>query len=169
MTGTEDSGFTYAEVGETRGIFPSGYGHLARQRTLGVGRELFDRTSEALMTWGVQRGAGLVVFARSPRAAEGVDVSLRLGVGRLAVSAPCRVVYTVEEVNRVGFAYGTLAGHPESGEELFLMEHLPDDSVTLSIKAFSRPAHWYGRVAAPATRIVQRAITERYLRALDGV
>ena len=37
---------------------------------------------------------------------------------------PARVVYVVDEPARRGFAYGTLHGHPESGEEAFLVELL---------------------------------------------
>ncbi len=167
MSGGDGSSFTYREVGATRGALPNGYQHMEKQRTLGAGRQVFERASERLMTWGVQRGAGLVVRADSPRVATGVNVTVRLGLGRLAVSAPCRVVYTVEERDRVGFAYGTLLGHPESGEELFLVEHEAKGDVTLTVRAFSRPVRWFSRVAAPGARLVQRLVTERYLHALD--
>jgi uncharacterized protein (UPF0548 family) len=166
MTGSTASGFTYGEVAGTQGVLPAGYEHLERQRVLGIGQEVFERASEALMTWGVQRGAGLAVDADTPRAAAGVDVKLRLGHGRLSLSAPCRVVYTVQQENRMGFAYGTLPGHPESGEELFLVELLDDGRVQLTVRAFSRPARWFSRLAAPGSRLIQRAITERYMRSL---
>ncbi len=168
MSSSPDAGLTYPDVGATRGDLPVGYQHLERHRTVGVGREAYEQAADRLMTWGVQRGAGLSVRADAARAAIGVQVSVRLGVGRLAVSAPCRVVYTVEEENRVGFAYGTLQGHPESAEELFMVEHRADDSVRLTIRAFSRPSRWYSRIAAPAARVIQRAVTERYLRSLDA-
>ncbi len=80
---------------------------------------------------------------------------------------PAWFVYTVDEPQRRRFAYGTLAGHPERGEELFLVELSDDETVTLEIRAFSRPALWWSRAATPAARLVQRLVTERYLRALD--
>lgn len=162
------SGPTYPEVGATRGALPSGYAHLDRRRTIGRGAGDFARAADAVMTWQVQRRAGLTVRASSERAATGVRVTVRLGVGRLGVDAPCVVVLTVDEPRRRGFAYGTLAGHPEQGEELFLVEHHADDTVTLTVRAFSRPALWWTRAAGPAARLVQRLVTERYLRALDG-
>jgi uncharacterized protein (UPF0548 family) len=143
MSSGHDSGFTYRDVGATRGDLPLGYQHLERHRTVGVGRKAFEQAADRVMTWGVQRGAGLTVRPEAPRAASGVHVSVRLGLGPVGVSAPCRVVYTVEEDARVGFAYGTLPGHPESGEELFVVEHRADDSVRLTVRAFSRPARWY--------------------------
>jgi uncharacterized protein (UPF0548 family) len=134
----------------------------------GQGPQVFERSRNQLMAWGVQRGAGLVVESDAARAETGAALTVRLGRGQFAVVAPCRVVYTIQEPDRVGFAYGTLVGHPERGEELFLVERQADDSVTLTIRAFSRPARWYTRLAGPLYRLVQRLIIERYLRALDG-
>lgn len=94
-------------------------------------------------------------------------MTVRLGIGPAAVNAPCVVVYVVDQARRRGFAYGTLDGHPEQGEELFLVEHHDDDSVRLTIRAFSRPALWWSRAIGPAGRAVQRLVTARYLRALD--
>lgn len=119
------------------------------------------------MSWGVQRGAGLHVDASSERATKGFTVTVRLGVGPVAVRVPCIVVFTVDEARRRGFAYGTLPGHPERGEELFLVEHRDDDSVRLTIRAFSRPALWWSRASGPAGRLVQRVVTARYLGALE--
>lgn len=118
------------------------------------------------MRWDVQLGAGLRVAAGG-RAVEGGPVTVRLGLGPFGVDAPCVVVYTVDEPRRRGFAYGTLRGHPEIGEERFVVEHREDDTVVLTIRAFSRPARWWSRAAGPLARLVQRAVTERYLRALS--
>ena len=118
------------------------------------------------MRWDVQRGAGLRV-AGGARAVEGAPVTVRLGLGPFRVDAPCVVVYTVDEPRRRGFAYGTLPGHPETGEERFVVEHREDDTVVLAIRAFPRPARWWSRAAGPVARLVQRAVTNRYLRALS--
>lgn len=156
---------TYPEVGGTAGPLPPGYHHLRRSRVVGHGRARFEQAAEALMTWQVQRGAGLAVASTADRAAPGVEVRVRLGVGPLAVSAPCRVVYVVDEPDRRGWAYGTLPGHPESGEELFVVR-LVGDEVRFEVVAFSRPARWFSRAGGPVARLVQRAMTERYLRTL---
>ena len=112
------------------------------------------------------RGAGLRVPAATPRAAEGSSVVASFGVGPLRVPVPCRVVYVIDEPDRQGFAYGTLAGHPERGEELFLLTR-EDGVITFSIVAFSRPATLLTRLGGPVGHWVQDRITERYLRALD--
>ena len=83
------------------------------------------------------------------------------------VRAPCRVVYVVDEPDRRGFAYGTLPGHAESGEELFLVRYDPaTENVYADVTAFSRHATWWSRLASPVTSLVQQIVTDRYLRAL---
>jgi uncharacterized protein (UPF0548 family) len=81
---------------------------------------------------------------------------------------PARVVYVVDEPLRKGFAYGTLPGHPERGEEAFIVEYRDDDSVWLTIRAFSRPSSWLFWVGYPIVRLMQEIYTSRYERALSG-
>jgi uncharacterized protein (UPF0548 family) len=83
------------------------------------------------------------------------------------VLAPCRVVTVVDEPHRQGFAYGSLPGHPERGEESLVLSLLDDQTVELTLVAFSRPALWWSRAAAPVTRWVQRRVTARYVAALQ--
>lgn len=161
-------GFTYAEVGATRdpgSLPPPGY-HLLRERVrLGDGPEVFAAAGRALLGWRMQRAAGLRIARDTPGAAQGVRVVMRAGPVRI----PCEVVWTVREEHRTGFAYGTLAGHPESGEESFLVEREDDGSVWLTVTAFSRPAAWYLRVAGPVGLMAQRAAARRYGLRLRGL
>jgi uncharacterized protein (UPF0548 family) len=156
---------TYSEVGATAGPLPDGYHHLDRVTVVGQGREVFEWASAYLMGWAVQRHAGVRVAASSDRVEVGAVAMLRLGLGPLALRAPVRVVHVIDEPDRRGFAYGTLRGHPETGEELFLLEHAADGEVTLRITAFSRPRSLLARAAGPLGRLVQRWITRRYVRA----
>ena len=91
---------------------------------------------------------------------------LAVGARPLQVRAPCRVVYAVTEPGRRGLAYGTLPGHPECGEEAFMIDQRDDGSVVLSVIAFSRPATVTARVAGPPGRLIQQRVTHRYLDAL---
>ena len=81
---------------------------------------------------------------------------------------PVRVVYVIDEPQRRGFAYGTLPGHPEEGEEAFVVERRDDDSVWLTIRAFSRPSNRWYWVGYPALRLLQAIFTHRYEKALTG-
>ncbi len=157
---------TYAEVGGTRGALPTGYHHVNRRRVVGHGREGFQAAVHALMHWDLQRRAGLTVVAEADVAARDTNLILGFGVGRFRVQAPCRVVYIVNDPDRRGFAYGTLPGQPESGEERFTVERLADGRVELAIVAFSKPATWWSRLSGPVGRLAQSLVTARYLRAL---
>jgi uncharacterized protein (UPF0548 family) len=91
---------------------------------------------------------------------------LLLGWGPASLRIPVRVVYLIDEPTRRGFAYGTLPGHPESGEEAFVVELREDESVWLTIRAFSRPAHAALWVVYPVLRLFQAIFTSRYEHAL---
>lgn len=161
--------FTYPDVGATASEPPPGYHRFTRRRRLGRGRPLFDRAGAEVVAYRMLEGAGVLHSASSSVAAPGTRVVVRLGVGPAAISAACRVVYVVDEPDRRGFAYGTLPGHPVSGEELFAVEYDPaDESVHAVVTAFSRPVAWYLRLAGPLSRLVQRRMADRYLAALSG-
>lgn len=154
---------TYSEVGATTGPLPAGYHHVQKSEVIGRGRQRFEEAAAAGMRWGMLRGAGLRVEATTDVAAVGSEVIARLG----PVGAPCRVVYVVDEPDQRGFAYGTLPGHAESGEERFMVRFDPaTGDVYAEVAAFSRHATWWSRLGAPVTALIQRVVTDRYLRAL---
>jgi uncharacterized protein (UPF0548 family) len=65
------------------------------------------------------------------------------------------VVYVVDDENRRGFAYGTLPGHAERGEELFAVRYDPaDEAVYAEVTAFSRHATWWSRAVGPGTSLL---------------
>ena len=97
--------------------------------------------------------------------APGDTALLRLWVG---LKFPVRVIYVVDEPRRKGFAYGTLPGHAEDGEECWMIEHRDDDSVWITVRAFSRPANRWWWCVYPVLRVVQEYYTRRYLSALAG-
>lgn len=158
---------TYSEVGLTRGAsLPSAYHHLRRRSEIGTGAERFERASRAVLTWDMHRRAGFGVRASDDEVVEGAVAVLRLGVRMMGVNAPVRVVHVVDEPRRQGFVYGTLPGHPVSGEESFVVELHDDGAVSFTITAFSRPAALLARVGGPLGRAVQSHLTNRYLAAV---
>jgi uncharacterized protein (UPF0548 family) len=155
---------TYAEVGMTQhDMFPAGYRRFRRSVALSLHVEFAPARAD-LLSWMVQCRAGVRVTASGNVAPDAV-VDLRLGVGPLSIVAPCRVVYVIDESNRCGFAYGTLPGHPESGEEVFLLDRAGDAAITFTVAAFSRPATTLSKVVGPIGPRVQDFMTTRYLRA----
>ena len=175
--------FTYPEVGATRdpSALPLGYNHLHFHSVIGTGRRAFMAAGAAVVEWQMHESMHVRPRADAPRAAPGVDLTLTLSLGlslgltrgrttgrtrgrtpgpavrRLSVVAPCRVVWAITDDHAIGFAYGTLGGHPERGEEAFLVELADDDSVRFTLTAFSRPAAWYTRAAGPLVPVLQHA------------
>ena len=142
---------------------PDGYHHVRKSAVIGSGRTRFEDAAAKVMRWGMLRGAGVRVDATSEVAAVGSEVLVGIG----PVRAPCRVVYVIDDPDRRGFAYGTLPGHPESGEELFAVRYDPaTDEVHAEVAAFSRHATWWSKLGSPVTALMQRVITSRYLTAL---
>jgi uncharacterized protein (UPF0548 family) len=93
-------------------------------------------------------------------------VQMHLRLGPLAFHAPCVVVWVERTANHCGFAYGTLPGHPESGEERFELHLMASGEVMFRIVAFSAPARWFTRLGGPVARLVQARMTRRYLDAI---
>lgn len=160
---------TYTAVGATRDLqhVPEGFRPLERRAVIGHGDAAFDAAKRSIMHWGLQTGSGMAVDPL--RVAEvGDDVRLTIPFGPLRVRAPARVVYVVDEPRVAGFAYGTLPGHPECGEEAFLVEQGSDGTVSTVIRAFSHPANWFWWLGAPVLRLAQELYTRRYLKALQS-
>lgn len=164
---------TYTAVGATRSeVDVPGYRRIRREARLGSGEALFRRAAGEVLSWGVQRRSGMRVTVMPDADAGAIREDDRAWIripvlGPFAITIPCHVVYVVREDRVQGFAYGTLLGHPESGEEAFLVEHRDDDSVWFVLKAFSRPASWFWWLGAPILRFYQERYTRRYLRALE--
>lgn len=160
------AGLTYAEVGATRGELPEGYRRQRRAVRLGRGDGVLARAAEGVLGWRMHTGAGLLVAATSPVAAVGVEVALAVPLGPVWRLAPCRVTWTLDEPDRRGFGYGTLPGHPEAGEESFVVERDASGEVVFRLAVFSRLAWWDSRLIPPASRAVQVLFTRRYERAV---
>jgi uncharacterized protein (UPF0548 family) len=159
--------FTYPEVGVTQhGALPAGYRHVRRRSRLGIGGHVFKAAVNGLRRFDMQRGSGLAVRASAPEAAVGVEVASGMGMGRLRLWAPCRVIWVEDKPLSYGYGYGTLPGHPEAGEEAFIVALDSADEVWFEIRAFSRPARRIVALAGPASHLVQDYATNRYVSAL---
>lgn len=167
-----DAPLTYAPVGASLsadGAAPQGWERLHRSAPVGRWRADLDAAAERLLTWEVHRRAGFLVEATHPRAQVGAVVVLRFRRlprplrDRLAI--PCRVVAVVDEPDRRGFAYGTLPGHPEAGEESFVVMIDERGHVRAELTAVSRPAWRLARALPGPARLAQRLAAAAYLRA----
>lgn len=160
---------SYPEHGASlRQPLPDGYRHLHHRTRIGQGREVFEAAGAAVRRFRMHRAAGASVRADGP-AVPGARVEVGLGLGPLRISVPCEVICTSDAPDLAGFTYGTLTGHPASGEESFLVELAADGTVWFEVTAFSRPAAWYTRLAGPLLPVLQRAFVRRLGRRLRAL
>jgi uncharacterized protein (UPF0548 family) len=59
-----------------------------------------------------------------------------------------------------------LPGHPESGEEEFMLHTQDAAGVTATVRAFSKPVGLLPRTVGPVGRRLQSVMTTRYLDAM---
>lgn len=147
---------------------PAGWRAYERTVHLGSGAELWDAASAAVLSWGVKTRSGFAVVppVGTGRAARrGHRRWLVARIGPLRVREPVEVVATVSTETRAALAYGTLDGHPVSGEEAFIV-HRDDDGVRLTLRSLTHAGWGLWRVAFPLILIAQRVYRRRYLRAL---
>jgi uncharacterized protein (UPF0548 family) len=155
---------TYREVGASLGDrLPEGYHHTRSAVEIGEGERAFASGCDALRAWAGHAYLNILVSPeRAPLQAGNVVVA-EIPMGPVTVLAPCRIVSSVTEPNRFGFAYGTLPGHPERGEESFVVRWDADDVVRFEVAAFSRPSTLLVKLGGPIPRWIQRRATRGYL------
>jgi uncharacterized protein (UPF0548 family) len=157
--------YLYSALGMTRDDAPAGYRVERRSALLGDDAATWGHAVTGLRLWEAHRRAGARVVPADAPILEGMTVLVTLGVPGCTMVAPCRVVYVTDEPDVFGFGYGTLSGHPEEGEESFLVRRV-DGKVHFDVVAMSRPATLLTRLGGPIARLVQSRMTERYLQGL---
>jgi uncharacterized protein (UPF0548 family) len=158
---------TYQQTGATlTGDLPTGFNHDHYTAALGTGDATFHRAVQGLQSWQAHRLPFVRVVPPDTEVRPGATVVVLLGPRWLAVAAPCRIVAVVNELSRWGFAYGSLPGHPEQGEEGFIVSIADDGTVVFEVTAFSRPADPFLRLSGPLGRALQKCGSRGYLSAL---
>jgi uncharacterized protein (UPF0548 family) len=158
---------TFGDIGATlEGRAPDGFRIARDEILLGHGPVVFARAVQGLQQWEAHRLTGVNVFPKGAPVRSGETVVVTLGSPFLALAAPCRIVRVLDDVGQWGFAYGTLPGHPERGEESFVVTMASDESVRFTIGSLSRPGDRIVGFAGPFARGIQVLATKGYLRAL---
>lgn len=155
---------TYADVGALLAADPPP-ADLEAERELGRGQDVFDRAVACFRSLGAARSAG-AVWPADATVEVGATVLVAAGMGPVTVVAVNRIVGVVDEPDRWGFAYGTLPGHVEIGEEAFVVERRADGTVVARVTARSHAALPASGLLRPILLPVQRRYAERYLDAV---
>ena len=171
LEGQRSLPFSYPDVGASREGSPPGYPVNHHRGLLGTGQETFARAIEAIRGWKMyELGWTKLCWPDAPIAKGTVVGVLGRHFGLWSLNA-CRIAYVIEEegsqLERYGFAFGTLPGHVEQGEERFTVEwRRVDDSVFYEVFAFARPAHPLAKVGSPFVRVIQRRFSLDSLQAM---
>jgi uncharacterized protein (UPF0548 family) len=124
---------------------------------IGRGEAAFECAGTAVVEWRMHAGMRVRPLVDRGFAAPGGKMTVYLGPKWASFRAPCEIVWVVDEPRRRGFAYGTLEGHPERGEESFIVDWDEHDVVWLTITAFSRGGKWYTKAAGPLVVLLQHS------------
>jgi len=152
--------FSYPAVGATQTTPPVGYSVDHNCVQLGRGGACYEAACAALRRWEMFTLGWLQLCWPTTPVTTGATVGVLARVFGMYILNACRIVYVIDETTadytRFGFAYGTLPGHIEQGEERFLIEwRHADDTVWYDILAFSQPRHWLVRLGYPVARHYQ--------------
>ena len=152
--------FSYAEVGASLSGAPDGYNVDHNRIKIGSGADDFQKAVAAVKNW-VMFEMPWVKLCRTntPIVAGETVAALIYHLGFWSLNAS-RIVYVIDEqgeIERYGFAYGTLEDHGECGEERFSVEfHHTNGEVWYDLFAFSKPAHLLAKIGYPLTRSLQK-------------
>jgi len=164
--GLSKAEYSYPEVGATRGEIPNGYNVDRYAAVLGKGEAVFESAKLAIRGWAPFHLPWIRVFPQA-EPANGVIVAVVARIFGVWWTNVSRVIYTIDEPDRFGFAYGTLPFHAETGEELFLVERSRGSAeVSYRILAFSKPHHVLARLGYPLSRASQRRFGAGSLEAM---
>jgi uncharacterized protein (UPF0548 family) len=141
-------------------------GVRARHLDVGAGVADFTAARTALQTWVPQRGLPAGIEPDGQPVVVGATVLVVLRYGPCTVVAPDRIVAVVDEPRRFAYAYGTLPGHHERGEESFTVEHRADDTVRATIRVEATTATLLARAARPVVMWMQEMALRTYLSAI---
>ena len=156
ISSQRDLEFTYPHAGATNTTPPAGFTLDHNRIQLGHGKATYERAVAALKKWQHFELDWVTIVPRGVVIEAGAIVAVKArAFGTWSLNA-CRIVYVIDEPRRFGFAYGTLPGHVECGEERFLIEWLPNDSVWYDILAFSQPRHPLVKLSRPLARRLQK-------------
>ncbi|MEJ7849731.1 MAG: DUF1990 domain-containing protein [Pyrinomonadaceae bacterium] len=156
------STFSYRDIGATRNSGePGGYTVDHNRIQLGSGRETFVRAVEAVRKWRMfDLSWTELYFDNTPIEVDETVAILINHFGFWSLNA-VRIVYVLDEssddIEKFGFAYGTLTEHGERGEERFSVEYnKTDESVWYDLYAFSQPNHFLAKLGYPMSRYLQK-------------
>ncbi|HAA55342.1 MAG TPA: DUF1990 domain-containing protein [Myxococcales bacterium] len=165
--------FSYAETGALQTGYPKGYVHVNRSVLLGKGEQTFLKGKEAITHWKMN---DLGWVYPSPESSFPIEVGQVFATQTWSLGLwllnPGKILYVIDESDeqqaRYGFGFGTLPGHPMSGEECFLVTwDKQTDEVQYSLRSFSFPKHLLSFLGYPYVFLMQKRFGRDSLRKMQ--
>lgn len=149
--------FSYADVGASLDRPPEDYIVDHNRIVLGHGDQAWQQAKDAIRNWRMFDLSWVELCWPDTSIEKGRNVAILVNhLGFYSLNA-ARIVYTIDEPERFGFAYGTLPEHGESGEERFTVElNEETGEVTYDLYAFSTPNHLLSWIGYPVARVLQK-------------
>lgn len=158
LTDSDVDSFSYPELGATDQQPPASYNVDHNRAQMGVGFETFESAKAAIRSWKMFDMPWVELKFVDTPIEIGRTVAILVNHFRFYSLNAARIVYTIDETYRFGFAYGTLTEHGEIGEERFSVE-LDDATgeVWYDLFAFSRPGSLLAKIGYPLSRYLQKS------------
>ena len=166
LEGHRDHSFTYSNSGTIGHAVTPGYNFDHHRVRLGDGPAIFANGIEAIRRWEMFNMNWLkLCWPDVPIAAGSMVAVLAHHLGFWSLNL-CRIARVIDEEQRYGFVYGTLADHAERGQEQFVVKWEKDDSVWYEIEAVSKPNQLLARIGYPIARILQKRFARDSMAAM---
>ncbi|HQU92252.1 MAG TPA: DUF1990 domain-containing protein [Pyrinomonadaceae bacterium] len=156
LLAAQEMEFSYIGIGATETTVPNGY--LLDHNLIEIGESdaQWDAAKRSISTWRMFDIGWVNIYGPTTPIETGQAVAIVIRhLGFYSLNA-ARIVYTIDEPARFGFAYGTLEDHGESGEERFMVERDSEGKIWYDLKAFSRPDHIFSKIGYPVVRMLQK-------------
>ncbi len=154
-----DDNFSYDKIGHSRSVSPQEYNTDHNRILIGLGPDDFEKAKAAIRSWKMFDMPWVELCWPDTPIEIGRNVAVLVNHFGFYSLNSCRIVYLIDEaadIQRFGFAYGTLTEHAESGEERFSVEFHPESGeVWYDLYAFSKPNHPLAKLGYPVSRMLQ--------------
>lgn len=172
VAAAREDALTYAFVGATAGLLPTGWNQDEGEGLLGCGDDAWEAAQAALRSWAQFELPWVRFHADGPPRVDQVVAfgSRQMGMWSTHVCRVIAVDAREDAAQRsLAVTYGTLPHHAVRGEERFEVLHdRATDEVRFAIRQFSKPNSWLTRGMGPLARAVQHRFVRDALVAMQS-
>lgn len=160
--------YSYQNVGASNGQHVKGFDNDHNKIFLGEGDAIWENAKIALKNWQQFPDKWTKALPNDTPLKKNKTVAVFFKLFGIWWLNSARIVYTLDDEKRFGFAYGTLPAHVECGEECFWIEKEADGRIFYHIRAFSKPRLWLVKLGYPIARAYQRKFVRQSMQRMKA-